>query len=120
MPVKKSIPTINIHGKEKYFIDKEGNIYTMLKGATTKVGYKVVSLGGRGGKKAYIHDLVLETFIGKRPEGKEACHINGEKSDNRLDNLYWGTRKENVADAIKLGTKRGYFQWKKLTEIIYG
>jgi DNA-binding NarL/FixJ family response regulator len=47
----------------------------------------------------------------------ECRHLNGQRDDNRLENLAWGTRKENCADARAHGTARppkgGYF---KLTD----
>jgi hypothetical protein len=54
-----------------------------------------------GGIEAFphVHKLVLEAFTGEpRPEGMVCCHINGNPSDNRLENLRWGTRHENAAD----------------------
>lgn len=45
--------------------------------------------------------LVLETYVGICPEGKECCHRNDDRQDDRLENLYWGTRSENHADAVK-------------------
>ena len=44
----------------------------------------------------YVHKLVLENFICKRPIGYHANHRNGKKSDNRLSNLEWVTPKENA------------------------
>jgi hypothetical protein len=51
-----------------------------------------------------VHRLVLMTFIGPCPEGMEACHRNGNPAENRVENLYWGTRSDNVRDAIEHGT----------------
>ena len=51
-----------------------------------------------------VHRLVLETFAGPCPVGMECRHLNGDKQDNRLCNLKWGTRKENIHDAIRHGT----------------
>lgn len=71
-------------------------------------GYPCVSLC-RGGKATSIcvHRLVLESFIGPRPKGMEACHNNGDREDNRLENLRWGTRVENADDKRRHGTLLG-------------
>lgn len=45
-----------------------------------------------------VHHLVLQGFVGSRPDGMEACHRNDIGDDNRLANLYWGTRQQNIAD----------------------
>jgi Trp operon repressor len=47
---------------------------------------------------------VLRAFRGEPREGEETRHLNGDPSDNRLDNLAWGTKKENSADQIRHGT----------------
>lgn len=46
-----------------------------------------------------LHILLLEIFVGPRPAGMYALHRNDRKDDNRFDNLYWGTRADNVRDA---------------------
>lgn len=46
-----------------------------------------------------LHVLVLTAFVGPRPEGMEARHFpDRSKTNNRLDNLSWGTKKQNAAD----------------------
>jgi hypothetical protein len=50
------------------------------------------------------HHLVLFAFSGPRLPGMECRHLNGNPQDNRPTNLCWGTRKENIHDAIKHGT----------------
>jgi hypothetical protein len=47
---------------------------------------------------------VLEAFIGPRPENCEVRHLDGDPSNNRLDNLAWGTKAENQADKVRHGT----------------
>lgn len=54
----------------------------------------------------FIHTLVLEAFVCRRPKGLQACHKNGKKQDNRLSNLRWGTPSENQADRERHGTGR--------------
>lgn len=51
-----------------------------------------------------VHRLVLEAFVGPCPDGMEACHNNGNPSDNRVENLRWDTRRGNHADKVKHGT----------------
>lgn len=55
-------------------------------------------------KQVHLHTLVLETFVGKRPKGKQAAHKNGNCRDNRIENLYWATQEENCADKVRHGT----------------
>lgn len=51
-----------------------------------------------------IHRLVCEAFHGPAPEGKPwVLHKNGNPRDNRAENLYWGTPKENMQDKIRHG-----------------
>lgn len=45
-----------------------------------------------------VHRLVLESFVGPRPDGMECRHLNGNRQDARLSNLAWGTPMENAAD----------------------
>lgn len=57
-------------------------------------------------KKKYtrrIYRLVLETFIGPCPPGKEACHYDDDQSNNRLYNLRWDVHENNCADRSRNG-----------------
>jgi len=68
-------------------------------------GYLKVTLTANGRRrKAAVHRLVLESFSGKPVPGLECCHGNGVRSDNRLENLRWASRSENMQDAKKHGT----------------
>lgn len=49
------------------------------------------------------HRLVLEAFRGPRPAGHECRHLDGNVLNNRLDNLKWGTPKENKGDTVAHG-----------------
>jgi hypothetical protein len=52
-----------------------------------------------------VHCLVLEAFVGPRPNGMQGCHFpNQNYSDNRLENLRWDTPAGNWGDRIANGT----------------
>lgn len=63
-------------------------------------GYRLVAL--RDGKKHYVHRLVMAAFIGDG-SGQDVNHIDGDKSNNRLDNLEYCDRLHNVRHAIRTG-----------------
>lgn len=52
-----------------------------------------------------VHHLVLEAFVGPRPDGQETRHGPGGALDNRLVNLCWGTHADNIRiDKVRDGT----------------
>lgn len=63
-------------------------------------GYMVVALADGSGKfvNRLVHRLVAETFLGPA-RGREVNHKNGDKTDNRVENLEWVTHAENQAHA---------------------
>jgi adenylosuccinate synthase len=77
-----------------------------------------------GGIKDFkIHSLVAEAFMGAKPDGMEVRHLNGIPWDNSVQNLVYGTPKENRADAVNHGSMsrrregaHGGFKTTKLTE----
>ena len=71
-------------------------------------GYMVVGLAVVRNKNVtkYVHQLVLEAFVGPAPTGMVACHGDGNPTNNRLSNLRWGTRKDNEADKERHGRRR--------------
>ena len=50
------------------------------------------------------HKLVMEAFVGIRPQGMECCHNDGNPQNNHLTNLRWDTAKSNQADRVRHGT----------------
>jgi HNH endonuclease len=67
-------------------------------------GHLAVTLGYKRRTKIYfVHRLVLLAFVGPCPQGMQCRHLNGDPTDNRVENLKWGTAYENAADAIRHG-----------------
>jgi hypothetical protein len=75
-----------------------------------KVKYCIVNLSDNGIKKShYVHRLIMLVFNGKMPNDcNVVLHIDDNPLNNRLDNLRYGTAKENVNDCINKG--RAWFQ----------
>lgn len=68
-------------------------------------GYYLVDLCKGGSvEKRPVHRLVLLSFSGAPKPNQIARHLNGDRQDNRIENLSWGTYKENLQDAFRHGT----------------
>lgn len=70
-------------------------------------GYHCVALIKDGDRKVYrIHRLVIEHFGEHQPSDEyQVNHIDGDKSNNRIDNLEWVTPLENTRHAIETGLR---------------
>lgn len=51
-----------------------------------------------------VHRLIAWAFLGKQEKGIEVRHINGDGLDNRIENLCYGTKSQNMIDSINHGT----------------
>ena len=90
-----------VHSLDRFVPRKTGTVQKVhgriLKLTEDKDGYLQVSLWKRNKmKKAKVHRLVGETFIPNPDNLPEINHINEVKDDNRVRNLEWCTRKENI------------------------
>lgn len=96
-----------IAGYENYEVSDHGRVRNTVTGtiratcANNSGGYPRLLLRR---KPHYVHTLVLEAFVGPRPDGMEACHRDGNPLNNRASNLRWDTHRANVWDAIRHGT----------------
>lgn len=73
-----------------------------------KGGYLTVYMKNDSGvwKTVSIHRIVAKAFIPNPDNKREVNHIDGDKKNNKLDNLEWTTAKENQRHARKLGLNR--------------
>jgi hypothetical protein len=73
-----------------------------MKTNKNKYGYVDVRLGKEGVEKAHlIHRLVAMAFLDNAEDKPQVNHKNGNKSDNRLENLEWATLSENRLHAYR-------------------
>lgn len=79
---------------------------TLAKRARKDGAYPTVNLPNKDGKydTRAVHRLVMLAFVGECPEGKEVAHLNGDPSDNRLENLAYVTHVENESHKRLHGT----------------
>lgn len=100
----------DIKGYEGYYqVSDEGQIQRILKDGRTKTvknrpngKYYTVCLSKKGEKFTYaVHRLVAETFLGLPEERMEVNHKDGNKKNNRLENLEWVTQTENRIHAME-------------------
>lgn len=77
----------------------------LMKGSFDINGYVYVRLTINAVKRIRkVHHLVLEAFVGLRPDGTECCHGDGNRANNCVANLRWGTPKDNAKDREHHGT----------------
>jgi len=97
----------------RYDVSDRGRIKSLVRGAPRilkpargRSGHLYVMPCIRVGRqqKLNVHRAVLLAFRGPKPEGLVSRHLNGVASDNRLENLVYGTTSENVMDSVRQGT----------------
>ena len=111
----------------RYEISNLGRVKSLLRGVRIlspvkkSTGYLTITLSDSSGvpHQKLLHRLVLIAFTGKNEE-MMTLHNDGNKENNALSNLRWGTAKENAADSALHGTVRcgESHRWAKLTEAI--
>ncbi len=80
-------------------------------------GYIVVGLYKNGRQKtSYVHKLVADAFIPRVGNKTEINHIDGNKKNNRVSNIEWSSRSENIKHAYETGLKKP--NYAKLNEVL--
>ena len=122
---------MNIRGYENYKISRTGQVYSNYIKRNRKLcinkntGYLQVSvMKNRKMKTMQVHRIVAEHYI-PNPENKpQINHINGIKTDNRVENLEWVTDSENKLHCYESGLKdrnvisKPIYQLEKYTDEI--
>lgn len=115
--MKKVLPIPEYPG---YFVSDCGEIFSekqtfrkQMKTGTTETGYKVARFYVN--KKGYtkkVHRLVAQMFLPNSRHLTEINHKNGIKTDNRVENLEWCTRSENIKHSFAVLGQKSPKYWK--------
>ena len=84
----------------------DGKQIRKLNTKTHYLSVSVKAINREPQKSFYIHRLVANVFIGTRPDGMIIRHLDGNRYNNRVDNLAYGTVQQNYEDSVKHGTYR--------------
>ena len=105
-----------------YLVGQDGTIYSkhykkMLNPKKNHDGYLRIQIWkNRKCRFVNLHRIIAETYI-PNPENKPFVnHINGNKQDNRVENLEWCTQKENIGHAWNTGlsTRSNHSKYKNV------
>ena len=112
MTVPKLVPIV---GPPGYFAGEDGYIWSTrplrgrvapeprrLNGRPDSDGYRMIDLyDGHGGHiTRKVATLICTAYHGPKPEGMEVLHGSPSRTDNRPENLCWGTHRQNILDTV--------------------
>lgn len=87
----------------RYAVDMGGNVYSYHSRKYLKANYAAKSghvsmCLGHPNRRRWVHEIVLTTFVGERPEGLICRHLDGDPRNNSIFNLEWATQSQNQLD----------------------
>lgn len=105
----------NIPGFPGYFVSRDGEVYSRYIRGSHKLGdewrklkpklrpsyYNVTLYRNGKNKKIYVHRLVAEAYIPNPDNLPVVMHLDNNPKNNRVENLKWGTQRENVEQAVR-------------------
>lgn len=110
---------LQIKDYPEYYVTDNGDVYSRNYRNTGRIkkmtpakrpdGYLRIVLKNKG---YYIHRLVAEAFIPNPDNKLQVNHKNGNKTDNRVENLEWLSRSENVKHAYDVLHRRAPYLGK--------
>ena len=87
-------------------VDRDGYFWYMLR------------TPGKKDIKKFIHTLVLELFVGERPSKTSVGrHLDGNKQNNSVENLIWGSHIENIYDRLDVNDNKIFFDRQTIINI---
>lgn len=105
--------------KEQYEISSLGRVRSLKRygGTNSRIlrpvvgaqGYRWVTLcsPGQRPRNVKVHQLVLNAFVGPRPDGMGGLHKDDDPANNALSNLRWGSQTDNQNDRVENGGHAG-------------
>lgn len=109
----------NLRSKDRFIMVRALTLFKgrLLNPCLNRYGYphSILTNKDKIRKTTLIHSLVAEAFIGPRLNDLQVNHIDGNKANNRIENLEYITCKENIRHAFRIGLKVNAIRSKRCT-----